>query len=127
MAWQEEGQSKYNARSVTCFGIKFDSTKEAVRYLELREMVKKGLISDLRLQVPFVLLPAIWEDRIERLKTKEKTVRKCIQEPVTYIADFVYVKDGQRIVEDAKGFKTEVYKIKKKMMRSLLGITILET
>jgi hypothetical protein len=44
-----------------------------------------------------------------------------------YRADFVYVESGKRIVEDTKGMRTDVYKLKKKMMLAILGIDIKET
>lgn len=51
---------------------------------------------------------------------------KIIERPVKYIADFVYEKDGKTVVEDAKGMKTDVYKIKRKLMLSIYGIRIQE-
>jgi Protein of unknown function (DUF1064). len=123
---KEKGWNKYNARKVTTFGHTFDSTREAVCYLELRERLKKGEIKNLRLQVPFELLPEIWEEKVVHLKTKDKIVKRLVQDATTYIADFVYEENGVEIVVDAKGYKTEVYKLKKKMMRALLGIDIKE-
>lgn len=43
---------------------------------------------------------------------------------VTYIADFVYTRGGKTIVEDAKGFKTKDYIIKKKLMLERFGIWV---
>jgi hypothetical protein len=42
-------------------------------------------------------------------------------------ADFVYIRDGQEIVEDVKGRLTDVYKLKKKLMKACHQISILET
>lgn len=89
-------------------------------------LLKQGIISDLRLQVPFELIPAIYEDEIVQLKTKTKVKKRCIQRATTYIADFVYTQDNKTIVEDVKGFRTKEYELKKKMMRALLGIEIKE-
>jgi hypothetical protein len=83
----------------------------------------------LQRQVVFTLLPAVTEEQTVQLKTKTKTVTKTVHQPVTYRADFVYMKDGQQIVEDVKGsprMLTKEYLIKKKFMRGLLGITIKE-
>lgn len=120
-------RNKYHARKVNILGIEFDSKKEGMRYLLLKDMERSGEIRDLQLQVPFELLPAIYEDQTVHLKTKDKTVRKLVQRPVTYIADFVYTdKDGNRHVEDAKGLRLPEYILKKKMMLALLGITVTE-
>lgn len=118
---------KYHNRRVEYEGIVFDSLKEKRRYCQLQLMEKQGIISDLRLQVPYELLPAIYEDEIVKLKTKTKIVKRCVQKSVKYVADFVY-KDRYEyeIVEDVKGQRTKEYILKKKMMRALLGITITE-
>lgn len=120
-------RSKYGNKKVTYDGITFDSKKEMYRYIQLKSMQEEGLISDLRLQVPYELIPAIYEDEIVTLKTKTKVVKRCVQKAVKYVADFVY-KDhyGYEVVVDAKGLRTKEYLLKKKMMRAFLGITIKE-
>ena len=120
-------KAKYGSKKVTYDGFEFDSKKEMYRYIRLRSMLEEGQISDLRLQVPFELIPAVYETQEVQLKTKVKYVTKCVQRAAYYVADFVYKdKDGNEIVEDAKGMKTEKYLLKKKMMRAFLGITIQE-
>lgn len=120
------GYSKYRAKKVVVDGITFDSKKEGMYYLKLKEMEKKGEISNLRLQVPYELLPALYHDEVVHLKTKDKVVRKLVQRAVHYVADFVYEKDGKDIVVDTKGMRLSDYKLKKKMMRAILGIEIIE-
>ena len=95
---------KYHNKIVNEDGIKFDSKKEARRYQELKWLERANEISELRLQVPFELQPSFKKDG--------KTYRK-----IEYIADFVYydVKQDKYIVEDTKGFKTDVYMLKKKI------------
>jgi len=93
---------KYNAKPIEFDGFKFDSKKEAKRYLELKVLERAGVISNLILQPKFLLQ--------DSFKYKGKT-----QRAIFYIADFEYIKDGKRIVEDVKGVKTEVYKLKKKL------------
>ena len=44
----------------------------------------------------------------------------------TYVADFQYLKDGELIVEDVKGMRTQVYKLKKKMVEALYDFQITE-
>jgi len=119
-------RNKYHATKVSFDGITFDSKKEGLHYLRLKDMQSRGEISGLRLQVPYELLPAVYRDEVVHLKTKDKTVRKLIQRPVTYVADFVYEQDGKEIVVDTKGVRLPDYIIKKKMMLALKGIEITE-
>lgn len=107
---------KYHNRKVSVDGILFDSAREARRYGELRLLEKGGYISNLRLQVPFELIP-----------NQKNIDGKVVERKVSYIADFVYLdRDGRTVVEDSKGMKTEVYKLKKKLMRYVHGIEIKE-
>lgn len=96
--------NKYHARKTEVDGIVFDSKREADRYCELRLLERAGVIKDLRRQVRFELVPGY--------VLNGKTIR-----PVSYVADFVYVDkmSGEEIVEDAKGFRTDVFKLKKKI------------
>ena len=78
-------------------------------------MQRAGIISDLRRQVKFELIPSQYKDG------------KCVYRSVSYIADFVYEQNGETVVEDVKGFKTPEYIIKKKLMLYIHGIIITET
>ena len=122
-------RNKFGNKRVTVDGIRFDSKKEAKFYLFLREAEKKGEISDLRLQVPYELIPAIYEDQVIHLKTKDKVVTKCVQKAVYYVADFVYTETatGEEHVIDVKGGKATITKeflLKKKMLKYLCNIDI---
>lgn len=120
-------RSKYHNKKVTFDGIEFDSKKEMYRYIRLKSMQEEGLISELRMQVPYEVIPAVYEKAEKQLKTKVKMVDRCVQKATHYIADFVYKDiDGNIVVEDVKGKRTEKYLLKKKMMRAFLGITIKE-
>ena len=120
-------RSKYGNKKAKANGKVFDSKKERSRYYTLQVLEKAGEISDLRMQVPFEIIPAVYEKVEKQLKTKVKIVDRCVQRATHYIADFVYTdKDGNMVVEDAKGMRTEKYLLKKKMMRAFLGITIKE-
>jgi hypothetical protein len=103
-------RSKYGPK----FGNKktngFESKKEAKRAQELQLMEKIGLISNLEYQVPFELIP------------KQEGERS-----VVYKADFTYFEDKKLVVEDAKGFKTPEYVIKRKLLLWRYGIRIRET
>jgi hypothetical protein len=98
---------KYGSRRVEVDGITFASKKEARRYGELKLLVSAGAISDLRLQ--------------QSIRCEVNGVLVC-----RYVADFVYLRDGKEVVEDAKGFKTDVYKLKKRLVAACTGIEIRE-
>ena len=110
--------SKYNSRKTIIDGITFDSKKEAKRYVELKNKQDEGEITDLRLQVPFELVPSFTIE-IDGKKRKRRNIR--------YIADFAYYENGQKVVEDVKGRKTEIYKLKKKLFEYKYNVTIKET
>ena len=111
-------KNKYKAKKAIVDGFTFDSKKEAKRYLELKQMEKDGLIHNLQLQVPFELIPS-FEIEIDGKKRKKRRME--------YIADFVYYINNVKVVEDVKGRKTEVYKIKKKIFEYKFKTTIKET
>lgn len=118
--------TKYNAKKVEMDGITFDSKKEAKRYQELKILERAGLITNLRLQVEYILLPSQREPDTIGVRGGIKK-GKVIEKECKYIADFVYNdKDGNEIVEDAKGMKTKEYRIKKKMMLYFHKIKIQE-
>ena len=96
--------SKYHNKKVIYNGITFDSIKEKNRYIELKLLERAGVIKELKLQYEFELQPAFIINK--------KKIRK-----ISYIADFYYFdnKLNDYVVEDTKGMRTDVYKIKKKM------------
>ncbi|MCM1369851.1 MAG: DUF1064 domain-containing protein [Candidatus Amulumruptor caecigallinarius] len=95
-----------------------DSMKEHRRAVTLRIMEKAGLISGLREQVPFILIPH------QRDRSGKLIERAC-----TYVADFTYkvTATGEMVVEDVKGFRTPEYRIKRKLMLHVYGVRIKET
>mgnify|MGYP003309414572 CR=1 FL=1 len=93
---------KYGNKKVIIDGIKFESELEGKRYVQLKLLQRAGEISNLRLQVPFLLQ--------DSFRKNGKTYRK-----IEYIADFIYDEKGKTIVEDTKGVKTEVFKMKQKL------------
>lgn len=108
--------SKYNSKKTVVDGQTFDSKKEANRYKELRLLEKAGVIKDLWTQVKFKLIPA----------QRDEATGKVIERECSYKADFVYEEDGKTVVEDAKGFRTKEYVIKRKLMLWRYGIRIRE-
>lgn len=112
-------QGKYNARKVQTEDGSFMSKKELKRWNELKLQEEAGMISDLRKQVKFVLIPAQREpDTIGARGGVHKG--KLLEREVSYIADFVYIKDGKQIVEDTKGLRKgnayDLFVVKRKMM-----------
>ncbi len=103
----EESTSKYRNIRTTVDEISFASRREAKRYAELRIQLQAGEIQELVLQKPFSL--------------DVNGIHIC-----DYIADFVYRREGAQIVEDAKGKRLELYRIKKLLMNAILGIDIME-
>lgn len=123
-------RTKYGSKKVKKDGIWFDSIYEMKRYCVLKLLAKSGRISDLRLQVPYLVSPAIYFNSDIKSFTFEKQSGKhgfCVQREKHYIADFVYREKGVEVVEDAKGFRTDEYKKKANQMRKLYGIIIKET
>lgn len=100
-------RNKYGAKKTVVDNVTFASQREAHRYLNLKSMFRAGLIRNLELQpeFPFKI------DGVLMFK---------------YVADFAYFEGQARIVEDAKGFKTAVYKLKKKLIEATYGIKIRE-
>ena len=94
--------NKYNNKKTIINGITFDSKKEAERYQALKMLENANIIRNLSRQVPFELIP-----------------KQSSERAVKYVADFVYVEvaTGKIIVEDVKGYRTDVYKIKRKLFK----------
>lgn len=101
--------SKYGNARVEHDGHKFASRKERDRYVELKLMQRQGLISDLVLQPRFPLTVAGF--------------KVC-----TYVADFQYldVWADVTVVEDVKGYKTDVYRLKAKLFHAIKGFPVRE-
>ena len=110
-------KNKFNAVKKVVDDIEFDSTKEGNRYKQLKLLVRAGKIRDLRLQVRYDLIP------------KQKFSDGSSMIGTYYLADFVYFDcdKGREVVEDVKGKKTDVYQIKRKLMKLILDIEIFET
>lgn len=110
---------KYGNRKVIRNGEKFDSIKEYQRWVELCILEQGSLISELRRQVKFVLIPS---QRIDG---------KVVERECSYISDFSYLdSDGKLHVEDVKGYKGggayAVFKIKRKLMLYIHNIIVEE-
>lgn len=111
--------SKYRNRQTVVDGIRFDSAKEARRYGELKAAETAGLISDLELQPEFLL-------EIGGRPVLQKSRGYPNGRRVKYVADFRYTRDGIAVIEDVKGMKTPLYKLKKAVVEAIYGIKIQE-
>lgn len=94
--------ARKEARTVD--GIVFDSMAEAGRYCELKILETHGEIEKLERQPRFLLQEAF------------RHPVHGLQRAIYYIADFAYTRKGARIVEDCKGMRTEIYRLKKKLL-----------
>ena len=101
-------ENKLKAKACFIDGIRFASLKEGRRYKELKLLEKSGQIQNLELQPRYDLI-------INSIKIG------------FYKADFRYNENGKQVVEDVKGYKTDVYKLKKKMIKAVYNIDIYET
>lgn len=117
---------KYKSKPVVNELGKFDSKKEYYRYLALLEAEKEGEISNLQRQVRFEILPSQRDKDTVDKNGKVKRGR-VLERPVYYVADFVYTENGHRVVEDTKGYRTNDYILKRKLMLYMKGIQIRET
>jgi len=96
---------------------KHASRREARRSQELKMLEQAGKISNLREQVKFELIPS-----------QRGADGKVIERQVTYTADFVYTDaNGNTVVEDSKGYRTQQYILRRKLMLWVHGIRVVET
>lgn len=127
--FKREKGKKYNNTKIECEDGKFDSKKEYQRWLVLKDAEAQGVITDLQRQVKFELIPAVREDYIVHLKTKDKIKTRTLQLAICYTCDFAYYKDGEYIVSDVKAspkMLPKEYVLKKKILFALKGIIIKE-
>jgi hypothetical protein len=110
--------SKYHAVRTAVDGVVFDSKREARRWAELQLLERAGHISALRRQVVFNLHAPI---------SDAAGAVTGVGIIATYIADFEYYEKGQRVVEDAKGVRTPIYRLKCRHLLVEYGIQIRET
>jgi len=123
-------KSKYGAKPMVVDGIRFDSTKEAKRYSELRLLEKAGLITDLETQPKFPIdVVQLWENGRWTWRTSRDEPPELIQCRV-FTADFRYTDTttGKVVIEDVKSrpTKTTAYRLRKRIVEAIHGVTISE-
>ena len=125
---------KLRNKKVTRGGKTFDSKREADRYDELVLLEKQGVIQNLEWQKEYLLIPAQYKtvEQYGKHGARVKDKRILLERKVSYIADFVYEKDGETIVEDSKGYRNTSsapyakFVLKRKLMLLIHGIRITE-
>lgn len=106
---------KYGNKPCEVGGEKYRSQREMRRHADLQLLERAGRIAGLVREVPFVLAPAV-------------VIQGRKRPALRYVADFVYsTAEGAQVVEDAKGVRTEAYRVKRHLMKAVHGIEILET
>jgi len=123
--------NKYrNCKVKTAEGLEFDSRKEYYEYLNLVRLQSEGKIKNLRCQVKYELIPKQKLDKPYKTSNSTKTTRTL--SAVNYIADFVYDEYNEQkhefvtIVVDTKGFRTKDFVIRKKLMKFIHNIEVVE-
>ena len=99
-------RNKFNAKRKEIDGHKFPSLKEASYYLQFKDMLAKGEISDLQLQPQYELLPSFRDNKGK------------LERAITYKPDFLLTyPDGRLVVVEVKGFKTKDYIMRRKLFK----------
>lgn len=118
----------YNKKTLTTDGLIHDSQKEAQRWCELQLLQRAGVISDLKRQVEFELIPNQYKttERFSKTGKRLNDKVKLVERKCSYIADFAYRENGNLVVEDVKSpiTQTKDFKIKKKLMLFIHGIEV---
>jgi len=99
--------NKYNAHKCELDGYKFDSLAEGRYYQGLKLMLLNGDIHDLEVHPKFEIM--VNGTRIGN-----------------YYADFRYFENGVQVIDDVKGVRTPVYKLKRKLVEAIYGVKIRE-
>lgn len=111
--------NKYNAKKTDMDGITFDSKKEARRYIELKNLLSAGVISNLKLQPEFPLVVGVTPVKI-RSRGYPNGRR------VKYVADFQYISTdtGELVVEDVKGMDTSTSRLKRALVEAIYDVQV---
>lgn len=116
-------RNKFGARKFRNEWGEFDSRAEFMRYAELLEMQRRGLINGLQRQVKYEIIPAIRKTVEKPLKTKIKYIERVEEKAAHYTCDFQYTQDGVLVIEDAKSEATRKekdYVLRRKLMKHLI-------
>lgn len=103
-----KAKTKFNNQMINVDNKLFKSKFEATRYAELKMLEKNNEISDLKTQVPFIIL--------DEFTDNTGIKHSCVK----YYADFTYYRNGVFVIEETKGFTTDVYKLKRKLIIKMI-------
>lgn len=116
-------RNKFGARKIRNAWGEFDSKAEFMRYVELLDMQRRGVINSLKRQVKYEIIPTIKVTKEIQLKTKIKLVERTEEKAAHYTCDFQYMQDGVLVIEDAKSEATRKekdYVLRRKLMKHLI-------
>lgn len=113
---EAESKNKYGAKKITLHGIKFDSKREANRWLILRQQERDGKIRNLRLQEKIFL-----QGRDGPILTRSGRKMRIT-------VDFTYIDcaTGMKVYEDSKGYRTRDYEVRL-AVAAAQGVEVVET
>ena len=98
---------KYFSKKITNEYGTFDSKSEYERFLILKHQQEIGIISDLKQQVRFEIIPKLVKIIAVQLKTKVKYVERIEEKAKHYTADFTYINQkGQFVISEVKSIGT---------------------
>lgn len=107
---------KYGNKKTKVGDLTFDSLREAKRWSQLCMLERTGRIAELRRQVTYVLAPSV---KFAGARAAKPAIR--------FIADFEYIEDGARVVEDVKSpvtAKLAAFQLKRHLMKHMHGIDV---
>ena len=116
---------KYFSKKVRNEHGEFDSKAEYERFLYLKGQEDRGIISDLKCQVEFEVLPKQYKVVRKELKTKIKYERKFDEHAIHYTADFTYINHlGQYVISEVKSVGTALvrdYPLRRKLIKNIIN------
>ena len=117
--WKVQHRSKYWSKKCEFRGIEFDSTHERNHFILLCDREKKGEISCLRRQTPFLLIPQTTRTIEVQLKTKVRQETRVVEQEARYHNDFTYKEGDKYVCEEYKSEMTAKladYILRRKLM-----------
>lgn len=113
--FDQKSKNKFGNKKVVVNGMTFDSEGEYSHYCHLRLLERAGQIRNLKHHVSFELIPS-------------QVICGKRERGTSYEADFVYEQapDWKTVIVDFKGYRTDEYILKRKMMKFLLGLDVVE-
>lgn len=115
---------KYFSKKIkTSYGV-FDSKSEYERFLYLKHLEDIGVISDLKQQVRFEIIPKLIKEVRIQLKTKVKTEKRVEEKAAHYTCDFTYINsNGQYVISEVKSTGTSLardYPLRRKLIKQVI-------